>query len=129
LDQRQLIPADKFDVDAVRNITAAGYPAIAPILDELLDWTADSNWPIARPLSDFLITLGDPLVVPLSRILSGTDGTHKEHCIRLVISRLPIETLAGLETELRRLAEQPTADDRREGVDAAARQAMSRLSG
>ena len=137
-DPQRLLPRDKFDVDAVRAIAAAGYPAIAPILDELLDWTADSNWPIARPLADFLVTVGEPLAAPLSRVLRGIgpskehgfrDGSHKEHCLRLLLHDLPIEVLRKVEVDLRRLAEQPSDDDRREEADVAARDALSRLGG
>lgn len=127
-DARRLLPRDKFDVDAVRAIAAAGYPAIAPILDELVDWTADGNWPVARPLADYLVTLGEPLAAPVSRVLRGTDGSHKENCIRLIVSGLPAETLAELEDDLRQLAERPSEDDRREEADIAAREALSRLN-
>ena len=128
-DVRSLLPRDKFDVDAVRAIADAGYPSIAPILDELLDWTADGNWPVARPLADYLVTLGDPLVASVSRVLRGRDGNHKENCIRLIVRGLPAETLASLEDDLRRLAEQPTEDDHREEADIAAREALARLEG
>lgn len=127
-DARRLLPRDKFDVDAVRAIAAAGYPAIAPILDELVDWTADGNWPVARPLADYLVTLGEPLAAPVSRVLRGTDGSHKENCIRLIVSGLPAEILAELEDDLRQLAERPSEDDRREEADIAAREALSRLN-
>lgn len=127
-DARRLLPRDKFDVDAVRAIAAAGYPAILPILDELVDWTADGNWPVARPLADYLVTLGEPLAAPVSRVLRGTDGSHKENCIRLIVSGLPAETLAELEDDLRQLAERPSEDDRREEADIAAREALSRLN-
>nr|WP_287382084.1 DUF5071 domain-containing protein [Mesorhizobium sp.] len=63
IDAQRLLPRSKRDVDSIPFIIKAGYPAIAPILDELLDWTADSNWPVARPLADFLVTLGTPLIL------------------------------------------------------------------
>lgn len=110
-DVRSLLPRDKFDVGAVNAIAKAGYPAIAPILDELIKWTADRNWPIARPLADYLVTLGEPLAAPVARVLRGSDGSHKENCILLIVRRLPAETLARLEDDLRRLADQPSEDD------------------
>jgi hypothetical protein len=128
-DARRLLPRDKFDVDAVRGIAEAGYPAIAPILDELLDWTADGNWPVAQPLADYLVTLGEPLVAPVARVLRGSDGSHKENCIRLIVRRLPAETLAKLEKDLRQLADRPSEDDRCEEADIAARDALARLEG
>lgn len=127
IDAQRLVPSDKFDVAAVRALEDAGYPAIAPILDELLAWTADSNWPVAGPLADFLITLGDPVVAPLARIMRGTDGSQKEHTIRLVVNRLPLEVLAKLEPELRQLAQHPSVDDVREEANIAARRALDRL--
>lgn len=124
IDPQGLLPRDEHDLDSIALVVEAGYPAIAPILDELLDWTADSNWPVARPLADFLATLGTPLIEPVSRILRGTDGTQKEHCLRLIVQRLPIDVLSGLEDDLRRLADHPSDDDRREEVDIAAREIL-----
>ncbi|MER9420728.1 DUF5071 domain-containing protein [Mesorhizobium sp. M0306] len=117
IDAQRLLPRSKHDIDSIPFIIKAGYPAIAPILDELWDWTTDSNWPVARPLADFLVTLGTPLIDPISRILKGTDGAQKYHCITLVIRRLPIDVLGGLEEDLRQLADHPNEDDKREGID------------
>ena len=128
-DVRTLLPRGKFDVRAVRAIAEAGYPAIAPILDDLLDWTADGNWPVARPLADYLVTLGDPLVAPISRVLHGSDGSHKMNCIRLIARDLPLDILRKLEADLRQLADQPSEDDRREEADIAAREGLARLEG
>ena len=128
-DVQSLLPRDKFDVGSVRAIARAGYPAIAPILDDLLDWTADGNWPVAGPLADYLITVGEPLVAPVSRVLRGNDGSQKHSCIRLIVSRLPLETLGKVAEDLHRLAEHPSEDDRREEADAAARDALARLAG
>ena len=126
-DAQKLLPQSKHDLDSIPLIVETGYPAIAPILDELLDWTADSNWPVARPLADFLLTLGTPLIDPISRILRGTDGTQKWHCISLLVSELPIDVLRGLEEDLRRLADHPSEDDKREEVDVEAREALLRF--
>ena len=127
IDPQSLQPRDKHDLDAIPLIVKAGYPAIAPILDELLDWTADSNWPVAAPLADFLVTLGTPLIDPVSRVLLGTDGVQKWHCINLIVQRLPIDILRGLKKDLRRLADHPSEDDRREGVDIGAREILLRF--
>jgi len=126
IDLQSLLPRNKRDLDSIPLIIKAGYPAIAPILNELLDWTADRNWPVARPLADYL-ALGRPLIDPISQILQGTDGTQKWHCIGLILQRLPIDVLRGLEQDLRRLADYPSEDDRREEVDTEARAILLRL--
>ena len=127
IDAQGLLPRNKHDCDAIRRIAEAGYPAIAPILDELMDWTADSNWPVARPLADFLLTLGTPLIDPILRVLRGTDGTQKWHCINLFAREPPIDIFRGLEDDLRRLADHPSEDDKREEVDIEAREALLRF--
>ncbi|RUV16139.1 DUF5071 domain-containing protein [Mesorhizobium sp. M7A.F.Ca.MR.245.00.0.0] len=127
IDAQRLLPRNKHDLDSIPFIVEAGYSAIAPILDELLDWTADSNWPVARPLADFLVTLGPPLIDPLSRTLRGTDGARKWHCISLIVRELPVDVLGGLEEDLRRLADHPSEDDRQEEVDIQAREALLRF--
>ncbi|RVD74074.1 MAG: DUF5071 domain-containing protein [Mesorhizobium sp.] len=127
IDAKRLLPRSKHDLDSIPLIVEAGYPAIAPILDELLDWTADGNWPVARPLADFLASLGPPLIDPVSRILRGTDGTHKWHCMSLILHKLPIDVLGELEEDLRRLADYPSEDDKREEIDIAAREVLVRL--
>jgi hypothetical protein len=37
-EQRRLLPANKEDVAAIEAITACGYPAVQPILLDLLKW-------------------------------------------------------------------------------------------
>jgi hypothetical protein len=128
-DARELLPQDKFDTAAVVRIRTAGYPAVAAILDALVDWTADGNWPVARPIAEFLITLGDPVVAPIARVLRGSDSTHKEHLLRMVVQRLPRDILMKLEPELQQLVQQPSESDQGEQVDLAAREALDRLKG
>jgi hypothetical protein len=112
IDAQGLLPRNKHDLDSIPRIVKAGYPAIAPILDAL---------------ADFLVTLGPPLIDPISRILRGTDETHKWHCMNLILHKLPIEVLGGLEEDLRRLADHPSEGDKREGLDTEAREALLRL--
>ena len=127
IDPQSLLPRDKHDLDSIALIVEAGYPAVAPILDQLLEWTADGNWPVASPIADFLVTLGTPLIDPVSRILQGKDGTQKWHCINSIVQRLPMDVLRGLEEDLRRLADHPSEDDRREEVDIEAREVLLRF--
>ncbi|WP_137933121.1 DUF5071 domain-containing protein [Mesorhizobium comanense] len=127
IDVKDLIPRDKHDLDAVTAIQEAGYPAIAPILDELMEWTADGNWPVARPLARFLSTLGKPIIHPVLRVLRGDDPTFKYFCLVTIVSALPVEVLKALETDLERLAVNPNRLDKAEGVQEEAEAALLRL--
>ncbi|MBB6409431.1 DUF5071 domain-containing protein [Mesorhizobium sangaii] len=127
IDVKGLIPRDKHDLDAVTTIQEAGYPAIAPILDELMEWTADGNWPVAHPLARFLSTLGRPIIEPVLRVLRGDDPTFKYFCLVTIVSALPVDVLKALESDLRRLAVNPSRWDKAEGVHEEAEAALLRL--
>jgi Domain of unknown function (DUF5071) len=58
---RKLLPVDKDDVAAIEAITAHGYPAVQPILLDLLKWIRDESWPVAKPACEFLVTIGPQL--------------------------------------------------------------------
>ncbi|WP_246707290.1 DUF5071 domain-containing protein [Mesorhizobium sp. NZP2077] len=127
IDIKGLIPRDKHDLDAVTAIREAGYPAIAPILDGLMKWTADGNWPVARSLAPFLATLGRPIIDPVLRVLRGNDPTFKYFCLVTIVSTLPIDTLKALEIDLEGLAVNPSRLDKAEGVHEEAEAALLRL--
>jgi len=122
-----LVPRDKCDDDIIPLIAEAGYPAIAPILDDLIEWTADPNWPICIPMIDYLVTLGEAMVEPIRRVLCGTDGGHKFVCLRGMVPELPRTAQVRLRDDLRRLASQPSEDDRDEEVDVEACKILAAL--
>ncbi|MEG3146087.1 DUF5071 domain-containing protein [Sphingomonas sp. RT2P30] len=124
---RHLVPRSKSDLDLLPAIAEAGYPAIAPILNDLLAWTADPNWPICVPLIDYLVTLGAPMVEPIRLVLRGDDGGHKSVCLKGMVPELPRSAQARLRDDLRRLAERPSEDDRDEEVNVEARKILAAL--
>jgi proteasome lid subunit RPN8/RPN11 len=125
---RHLIPRAKSDEDLVPMIVEAGYPAIAPILDDLMKWTADPCWPVCIPLIGYLSTLGAPMVEPIRRVLRGTDGGHKYMCLDLLVRVLPLEDRVRLRDDLCRLAETTNDEDRLEEVDVLAREILAALT-
>jgi proteasome lid subunit RPN8/RPN11 len=125
---RHLVPRDKSDEDIVPMIAEAGYPAIAPILDELMQWTADPNWPIAPPLIDYLASLGAPMIEPIRRILRGGDDGHKFVCLRGMVRDLPLSARIELRDDLRTLADTPCQGDWDVSVDAEARAILAAMS-
>ncbi|WP_307118665.1 Mov34/MPN/PAD-1 family protein [Sphingomonas kyeonggiensis] len=124
-DIRDLLPHTKSDVEMVPLLAEAGYPAVAPYLDDLLGWTHDPNWPIAGPMAEWLATLGAPMLEPLRRVLHGEDGDAKVNCLWGVARYLAPEVRAGLVGDLRALAERPSEKDRLEEADACARELLA----
>ena len=92
LDQRQrllrkelrtLLPVDKDDVSAIETIAARGYPAVEPILIDLLKWTRVDAWPVAKPARDFLASLGGQLATEVDEALGSSDVGLKAAVLRL----------------------------------------------
>lgn len=121
MESTHLIPRDKFDIDAVRRAGVTGYPAIGPVLGELLEWLKDGNWPVAVELVPVLADVGEPLVPHLLGILRGDDAVWKYWILTMLVKQLDAGTRGMLMEECRRIAEQPTDEEAAEGVDEAAR--------
>jgi hypothetical protein len=118
---------NKFDYENVERLIRLGYPAVAPVIDDMLNWTIDSNWPIADKLAKFLFSLGTPILAPVTALLRGTDYAAKWHCISLMKHRMPKETAALLRPEFERLAYAPSPIEHSEEVDEIATEALAWL--
>jgi hypothetical protein len=108
---RHLIPSSKHDLAAVERLNAADRSEVVSIVGELLDWTADGNWPVAAPLATFLVSLEELLVPAVQRVLTGNDPSQIYFCLDLIVNKLPDEVVVKLERELQAIASRPARDD------------------
>lgn len=107
MDVQALIPHHKFDLERAEAAIAAGYPAVAPILPELLEWLQDYNWPVAHVLAPFLVSIGAPLSPHICAILETDDYTWKYWMIGIIMKDSR-EVAAAFLSDLERLAYTPT---------------------
>jgi len=114
---RDLVPADKADLGRARAAVEAGYPAVAPVLGQLVEWLQDYNWPVARVLVPFLQSIGAPLVPHIWRVLRSDDDVWKYWVISLLIPSLSENAAATFRQELARLSRQPRPTERDEMLD------------
>jgi hypothetical protein len=108
-------------------VIALGYPAVEPILRDLLEWIQDCNWPVSRPIGDFLATLPMPMAPLIWEVLRGKDDTWKYWCIARLISAMPPDVAEQFRPELARLAERPTPTERSEELNEVAKDALDSL--
>jgi hypothetical protein len=54
-------------------LISLGYPAVAPVLPDLLEWLRDGNWPVSHPMGEFLASLPEPMAPLIWDVLRGTD--------------------------------------------------------
>ena len=75
MDLRNCVPKDQLDLTAVACARAAGFPAINPILPELLVWLQDMNWPVDDQIVELLSGSGPEIVTHIRSVLLSDDTT------------------------------------------------------
>lgn len=125
-DVRTLIPGYKHDHETADAAIAAGYPAVEPILFELLEWIQDMNWPIAQKLAPFLASIGPPLAPHIREIFKTDDEVWKRWVILDILEHSP-ELTKALRDELEQIATSPTEDEADDELDIEARRLLSKL--
>ncbi len=122
----KLVPRHKFDIDSVKKLTTIGYPTIAPILPELLEWCLDGNWPVAQCLSNLLASIGKPLAIHMKPIFMSNDDNGK-YFILVNIVKDSKEMAVELHSELHRMANLSTLGEIEVGVDEIAQEILDNL--
>lgn len=125
----ELIPQDKFDIAAVRRARMAGYPGMASIIPDLLEWLRDGNWPVADEMAAFLAEIGSPMVPHVLPILRGDDSLWKYWVLVKLVPRFGSATRRLLAEECARIASHPTREETEEEVHLAARNILSSMGG
>lgn len=101
---RKLLPANKDDVAAINAIAARGYPAVQPILLDLLKWIRDESWPVAKPACEFLISIGERLAPEVLEVLGSRDDLLKAVILRRIVSRWSRDDVSSLSSPLFQIA-------------------------
>ncbi|MEX0302305.1 MAG: DUF5071 domain-containing protein [Leisingera sp.] len=122
------IPQNKFDVQAIERALNLGTLPDNETISEIFEWTQDENWPVAGPVAKLLLSFGSSIAPILSEILNGADTTWKHSLLRGLVLQLEPGTWALVVPAVWRLAEQPTDEEIREGVDRAAQKALAQHS-
>lgn len=113
------IPRDKFDLEAVRRARSVGFPALNPVLPDLLAWLQDMNWPVAPSMVELLSTSGSEIVPHVRAALASGDAIWTYWLLTRLCPGLSPALLVELRPDIERLASGPPAADP-EGVGAAA---------
>jgi len=122
--RRNLVPTSKTDPQRAQAAVDAGYPTVAPILGELVEWLKDYNWPVAHVLAPFLASVGAPLVPHIWHALRSNDDIWKYWVIHLLLPALPPSIAAEFRPELDRLCYVPHPHEKMEELDEQARSVL-----
>ena len=121
-----VVPTGKSDTDNAIALVALGFPAVEPVLPQILAWVQDPNWPVARVFLPFLATIGEPLAPHVRSVLATDDDCWKYSLLEAVVHQSP-ELAAALTVDLSRLARHPSSADNAGGVAQAAEDILRAL--
>lgn len=116
MNSRNLIPADKGDVETARLLFSYSYEDVQSIIPELLEWIQDMNWPVARPVADYLESISAHITTEILEILRGNDDIWKYWCIHVFGLWTEKEIAPELLVEIKRIVENPTETEIEEEV-------------
>lgn len=124
---RELLPRHKLDFERANALAAYTFDALEPIIPELIDWQVDANWPIASTVAKAFFNLGQRIVEPLAKFLSGPDSAGKYFVLHFASDFARPDVANGLKPILENLVAFPTKADIEEEVDLAAMEALDRF--
>lgn len=125
-DLRSMLPRTKYDLERAEAIAAIGYPGVAPVLPELLEWMKDMNWPVAKIIAPFLATIGAPLAPFVREIFSTDDAIWKEWILGNLIEESPA-LFDAVQSDVRRIAFGATHNEDEESLRNAALELLSSI--
>lgn len=121
-----MLPRDKSDTDRAQALVDLGWPAVAPVIAEIVAWHEDANWPVARVFQTLLVSVGKPLAPYILDVMSTGDHTWTYFLLEHVVMHSR-ELAAEIRPELERLAREPSAAERHAEIDTSAREILASL--
>ncbi len=98
MNEQNLIPKDKFDLDAAKRLSLATPEQISVVATSLLKWIADMNWPVALELIHVLPKFYKEIIPSIELILINpeNDAIWKYWIISQLLIQFPKESIISL---------------------------------
>lgn len=98
MNEQELIPKNKFDLDAAKRLSLATSREVSAVAIPLLEWIADMNWPVALEIIHVLPKFYKELLPSIEQILVNqkNDIIWKYWIISQLLIQFPKESLLTL---------------------------------
>lgn len=114
MNTTDLIPKHKHDIERAENLKNYSYSQLKPIIPELLEWLQDLNWPVAKPVSEYLESINGNISKEILDIFETNDDVWKYWIISFFGK---ITNDKFIRDEIIRIATNPTQGEISEEVD------------
>jgi hypothetical protein len=98
------LPKDKDDAESAKALVSMGYPAVEPVMPQMLDWLKTNGSPVEIVMRDFFGGLGMSAVPVVQKALASRHDGLKYCVMKHVVSKWPAEAIAQLKVQLQSLA-------------------------
>ena len=105
MDIKNLIPKDKGDTETAEKLKNYSYTQLKPIIPELLEWLQDGNWPVSKPVAEYLETICEDISSEILDVFETSDLEWKYYII-LIFG--PITKDKSIRNIIMRIATNPT---------------------
>ena len=116
MDITNLIPKHKLDIETAEKLMGKSYEQVKPIVPELMEWIQDMNWPVAKKVAEYLVTISDNLTSHILDILNGEDEEWKYWCIGVFYIYSDETKHLKVRKVLERIAKHPTDTEKESEV-------------
>ena len=120
-----LIPKNKGDTETAEQLKNYSFEDIEPIIPDLLEWLQDMNWPVARPIAEYLVGVADKITSHILNVLRGEDEIWKYWMV-IEFGNVPKRPDELLMNEFKRMANHPTQGEIKEEVNEVALSVLKR---
>lgn len=121
---KNLIPKNKGDLSAAEKLKNYSYEDLKEIIPNLLEWLQDFNWPVAKPVSEYLESIHDKITTELLAIVKSNEDEVWKYWIITIFG--PIAQSPIIKNEIIRIATSPTKNEMIQEVDEVAKEIVTR---
>ena len=123
-----IVPADKYDLDSVKELSSISDNELEPHIGDLFVWVQDINWPVALPICKRLSKYRKSLSKPIVSVLNSNDAIWKYNVITQIVTELSDPIPEEIMDPIVRIINSPSESEKIEEVDLVANDIMVRYS-
>ena len=106
-----MMPATADDLPAAKRVVELGYPAVAPVMRDMVRWMRVAESPVADAFADFFASVGAPAAGVIAEGLRRDNCWLKHRILTVVLPAWPADAVQQLSCDLSIAATHPDAYD------------------